>query len=91
MEAKAIPLGRALIEAERNLDRLFATKAISPESLASALSEIGTLQAKVRGSHLETHIAQSRILTPEQTARYATLRGYNDSGEHVGHHMQHKQ
>jgi Spy/CpxP family protein refolding chaperone len=90
MEGKAIPLGRALVEAERDLDRLFATKTVNPELLASTLSNIGALQAKIRDTHLEAHLAQSKILTPEQTARYAALRGYADSGEHLGHHMQHK-
>lgn len=91
MEAKAIALGGALVEEERKLDQLFATKAVSPELLAGSLGEIGALQAKVRGAHLEAHLAQVRILTPEQTARYGELRGYGGSGSHTGHggHQKH--
>jgi Spy/CpxP family protein refolding chaperone len=89
MEAKAIALGRALVEEERGLDRLFAEKAATPEALAAALARIGELQSKVRGAHLEAHLAQVRILTPEQTAKYAQLRGYGKAGgaeaEHAGH------
>lgn len=90
MESKAATLGRALVEAERKLDRMFATKAVSVESLASALSEIGVLQAKVRGAHLEAHLAQAQIITAEQSARYAELRGYGGSSAHSGHGGQHR-
>ena len=88
MQTKAVSLGRALVEEERGLDRLFAEKAATPESLAAALARIGALQARVRGAHLEAHLAPVRILTPEQTAKYAELRGYSKSGgnsEHAGH------
>ncbi|HWM28562.1 MAG TPA: Spy/CpxP family protein refolding chaperone [Woeseiaceae bacterium] len=90
MESRAVALGRALVEEERKLDRLFATKAISPELLAGSLSEIGSLQAKVRGAHLEAHLAQVQILTPEQTSRYVQLRGNGSSGAHTGHGGQQK-
>ena len=85
MLSKATPLGQALVEEERKLDQLFATRAVTPELLATALGEIGSLQAGVRGAHLEAHLAQVKILTPEQNARYARLRGYGSSGEHTGH------
>jgi hypothetical protein len=51
-------------------------------SLAAALARIGELQAKVRGAHLEAHLAQARILTPGQTARYVELRGYGSGHAH---------
>ena len=76
MEAQATQLGWPLVEEERKLDSLFATKSITPELLSASLSHIGGLQAKVRAAHLEAHLAQVRILTPEQIARYIQLRGY---------------
>ena len=90
MASKATLLGQALVAEERKLDRLFATKAMTPELLSSSLAEIGSLQAKVRGAHLEAHLAQVEILTPEQNDRYAQLRGYS-AGTHSGHDGQHKQ
>ena len=90
MASKATSLGRALVEEERQLDRLFATRAVTAELLASSLNEIGSLQAKVRGAHLEAHLAQVEILTSEQNARYAQLRGYGGAGAHTGHSGQHK-
>jgi Spy/CpxP family protein refolding chaperone len=75
----------------QRLDQLFAAKTVTPQLLAGSLSEIGSLQARVRGAHLEAHLAQVEILTPEQNARYAQLRGYGAStapSDHRG--MQHK-
>lgn len=48
MESQASSLGRALVEEERKLDRLFATKAVAPELLNNTLSEIGSLLARIR-------------------------------------------
>lgn len=90
MEAKAMSLGRALVDEERKLDRLFASKAIDPDSLNRTLDAIGELQAKVRGVHLEAHLEQVRILTPQQTERYAVLRGYAAAGGHRGHGARNK-
>lgn len=90
MAAKAASLGKMLVTEERKLDHLFATKSITPEALSSALAEIGALQAKVRGAHLEAHLAQIEILTPEQNARYAQLRGYGESAAHSGNHAHHR-
>jgi len=90
MATKASSLGHALVEEERKLDQLFATKTVTPELLNSSLSEIGSLQAKVRAAHLEAHLAQVEILTPEQNVRYAQLRGYGISDAHAEHTGQHK-
>ncbi|MDP3654147.1 MAG: Spy/CpxP family protein refolding chaperone [Rhodoferax sp.] len=85
MERKAVVLGQALVAAERRMDRLFATQAITPDLLARSLEEIGTLQAQVRGVHLEAHLAQVAILTPAQKLRYAQLRGYDSTGVSPAH------
>jgi len=83
MESKAIALGQQVIEEERRLDRLFAERAATRESVAATLERIGALQAKLRGVHLEAHLEQVRILSPEQVARYVQARGY---AGHAGHH-----
>ena len=89
MEAKAVTLGRALVDEERRLDQLFATKTVTAEELGRSLAAIGALQAKVRGAHLEAHLAQAAILTSEQNARYARLRGYGSEDAHMDHSSQH--
>lgn len=83
MESRAITLGKELVEEERRLDRLFADRAATRESVAASLERIGALQAKVRGAHLDAHLEQVRILSAEQVARYVQLRGYS---AHAGHH-----
>jgi Spy/CpxP family protein refolding chaperone len=89
MASEAASLGQLLVLEERKLDRLFATKAITPALLSNSLTEIGGLQAKVRAAHLQAHIAQVEILSPEQNRRYVQLRGYESPGEHSGHGSQH--
>jgi Spy/CpxP family protein refolding chaperone len=90
MQANAIAPGRALVDRERRLDGLFASKTITPQLLAGALAEIGSLQAQVRGAHLQAHLAQIAILTPEQNARYAQLRGYSGIASQRHHEGPHK-
>lgn len=91
MEADAQALGREVVERERALDRLFAVREISPAVLSDALTHIGTLQGRLRNVHLRAHLDQTRILTPEQIARYNELRGYGNGsgGTHAGHGHHH--
>lgn len=88
MESKAMALGRRFIEEERKLDRMFAAKAVTRDSLAQSLKRIGALQAQVRQAHLDTHLAEAEILTPAQVAKYMELRGYAGAAkteDHAGH------
>lgn len=89
MSAKAIAEGRLLVEKEQELDRLFASRTITAEQLAVSVREIGALQAAVRNAHLEAHLAQVTILTPEQNARYGELRGYGPAMQQPGHTHRH--
>jgi Spy/CpxP family protein refolding chaperone len=81
MQGRAIPLGRELVEEERTLDRLFASHSATAEALNSSLARIGKLQAQVRQVHLDTHLVQTALLTPEQINRYNHLRGYQQAPE----------
>lgn len=69
-------LGAALIEAERALDRLFAEKRATPQSVAAATRAAGAAQGELRAAHLRYHLAMTDVLTPEQVAAYNHLRGY---------------
>jgi Spy/CpxP family protein refolding chaperone len=84
MQTKAVALGHQLVEEERKLDRLFASTTITRASMEQSVERIGALQADVRAAHLEAHLEQAKILTPEQRAHYLRLRGYHASGaEHT--------
>ena len=86
MRERAQTFGVRIIEAERNLDQAFVAGRIDPTSLRSQLAAIATLQGELRAIHLEAHLAQRSLLTPEQVARYDALRGYGGGAMHpVGH------
>ncbi len=79
MEQDAKALGRALLDKERELDRSFASGVIEPETLRLLVIEIGRLQGEIRLVHLQAHLEQKTILTPEQVASYDELRGYSSA------------
>ena len=86
MEANSSSIGKQVVEEERALNDLFASKTVTPQLLASAMARIGQLQGQFRNVHLEAHIAQVAILTPEQLAKYKDLRGYGSANEPMHHH-----
>ena len=85
MQARAIPLGKELIEEERALDRLFASHSVTPEALSSSMARIGKLQAQVRQAHLDAHLEQTVLLSPEQIKQYNQLRGYGPTSDNENH------
>ncbi len=76
MKAAAMAAGEDFVSAERDLDRLFATRKANSQSLSEALQRVAQAQAKLRDAHLQAHLEQVRILTPEQVTQYNKLRGY---------------
>jgi Spy/CpxP family protein refolding chaperone len=79
MQMRAGALGARLVDEERTLDELFASKAISREALARALSSIAALQSEIRATHLRAHLEQAEILSAAQAMKYGHLRGYDDN------------
>ena len=51
MKAEAVPLGEQLIAQEGELDRLFAGRTITADSLRNVTAEIGATQAALRNTH----------------------------------------
>ena len=86
MKAETVPLGEKLIAAEADLDRQFAGRSITETSLQEGVQEIAAAQAALRAAHLKVHLATIEVLTPEQVARYAELRGYTGSKAGPHHH-----
>ena len=76
MQAEAIRAGEQLIAKESLLDRQFARRHITPESLDLLTTEIGRIQGQLRSLHLKYHLATDSLLTGEQKRQYADLRGY---------------
>lgn len=76
MGAAARELGARLVEAERALDRAFATGSIEPEALGEAAGRIAALSGRLRAVHLRAHLRTVEILSAHQRHRYQELRGY---------------
>lgn len=71
----ARPLGRSLVDAERALDTSFVSGRITEEDLAGRTAAIAGLQGQLRRAHLHAHLLTKAVLTKDQVARYAELRG----------------
>ena len=69
-------MGLALIEQEAALDRAFATRRISEQSLREMTGQIAITQGQLRAVHLKYHLATADLLTEAQRRQYAILRGY---------------
>ena len=96
-KARAREIGSALVQAERRLDALFASRRAEPAAVEQATRDVAVLQAHLRAEHLNTHLTQTALLSAEQIARYSVLRGYTDTpaadaavpaAGHHGHHSQ---
>jgi hypothetical protein len=85
MKAEAVPLGEALVAAERDLDSLFATGAPTPDEVAAATARIAGIEGRLRAAHLVAHLRAAPVLTSHQTMLYARARGYSDPQGHGGH------
>lgn len=84
-KGRARALGTAVIDAETALDRLFAEGAATPPRVVAATQRIAALQAELRAEHLNSHLAQTALLTAAQAERYAVLRGYGDAAAPTPH------
>jgi Spy/CpxP family protein refolding chaperone len=86
MHEKAAAFGKAIVSREAILDSLFSTRTIDSTHLRSLVSEIARLQGELRDTHLEAHLAVTRILAPDQIMAYDRLRGSagESHDEHAG-------
>jgi hypothetical protein len=85
MKAEALPLGSKLIEQEADLDRQFAGRTVTPESLKASTAAVAATQGELRETHLKYHLSTAALLSRDQMQRYAQLRGYGDD-QPVRHH-----
>jgi Spy/CpxP family protein refolding chaperone len=75
--SRARTFGAELVAAERDLDRLFKARNADAARVSAAAQRIGAIQARLRAEHLNTHLAQTKLLNAEQVRRYSELRGYS--------------
>jgi len=89
MKAEALSLGARLIEQEAELDRQFSGRTIAAESLKSLTAAIAATQGQLRETHLKYHLSTAALLSPQQIAQYAALRGYAGHAPAEHHQRQH--
>jgi len=77
MKAEAMPLGSKLIEQEADLDKQFASRTVTPESLKASTATVAVTQGELRETHLKYHLSTAAILSTHQIRKYAGLRGYD--------------
>lgn len=85
MKAEAMPIGAELIQREAALDRQFADRTVTPDSLRSATAAVAATQGALREAHLKYHLSTAALLTPEQIKTYVELRGYGAAMQHRPH------
>ena len=76
MSGAARQSGAKIVEFERQLDRGFAERSITEDSLDDILGHLAIEQAHLRAAHLKAHLSLVPILTDDQRAHYNRLRGY---------------
>jgi Spy/CpxP family protein refolding chaperone len=86
MKAEAMPIGAKLIEQEAELDKQFASRTVTPDSLKAHTAAVAATQGLLRETHLKYHLSTGSILTPPQMTKYAELRGYGGVGHKRLHH-----
>jgi hypothetical protein len=76
MRRETVPLGEAVIAAERALDAVFRRGTATAEEVAAASEAAALARGRLRAAHLRVHLATREAMTPGQLAAYAGLRGY---------------
>jgi hypothetical protein len=89
MKAEAMPLGERLIEQEAELDRQFAGRTVTTESLKASTAAVAATQGLLRETHLKYHLSTAALLNPAQMVKYAELRGYGGGDSSSGHRHRH--
>lgn len=83
MQAEAKELGQMIVHEEMLFSTAFADGTISSDALQRASDELADLYGKLRAIHLQAHLQITPLLTPEQIARYNTLRGYSSATNQI--------
>ena len=81
MAQNAQRLGRAIVAAETELDRVFASGKAQGQDVDRLTGRIGALHGELRAVHLKAHLAVRGLLNDSLVAHYNTLRGYGGGME----------
>lgn len=76
MKSEAAVIGEEIIAGETELDRVFADRTVTRESMEALVARIAAAQGQLRSAHLRYHLTMMEIMSPDQRAGYSRLRGY---------------
>lgn len=76
MKAETKAIGEEIINGEAELDRMFADRIVTRESMETMVARIAAAQGNLRAAHLRYHLAMVEILLRDQVKAYSRLRGY---------------
>jgi Spy/CpxP family protein refolding chaperone/alpha-acetolactate decarboxylase len=76
MQAEARAAGERFIAAEAAIEDAFRKDALDPDRLRALIDAAEEARAELRFIHLARHLKTPPLLTAEQIAHYAALRGY---------------
>ena len=66
MKADAVLLGSKLIEQEADLNKQFASRTVTPESLKASTAALAATQGELRETHLKYHLSTVEVLSPSR-------------------------
>lgn len=75
VQGQSRALGQRIVSAEKRLDEVMAEGDASGSEVRGHIQAIASLRAQLRFAHMNAHLEQKKILTPEQVRRYYELRG----------------
>ncbi|MAW12883.1 MAG: hypothetical protein CBD10_003710 [Alphaproteobacteria bacterium TMED150] len=76
MKRLAIPVGKALINAEKDVEAVFRYGVVDETKLKALLKTAEQARTELRFIHLSQHYKTKDILSDEQVTKYNQLRGY---------------
>ena len=79
MQVEAKRLGQEIVQRETQLSADFARGTISEAVIQARTGDLALLYGQLRAAHLRAHLQITPLLSPEQIAKYNTLRGYTSS------------
>src|SRR6056297_2660183 len=74
VKTRAPALGQQVIDAEKQLEAMFAEGSVNAAKMDALLLEIAELRAHLRSLHLTAHLDQAAVLTETQLEQYKALR-----------------
>lgn len=85
MTVEARALGAQILTQERALNQAFADRSVTRATLDAKVAALAERYGALRAVHLAAHLETRALLTSEQVAHYAVLRGYVEAPAAAGH------